>query len=1151
MIKRYRCTLLGAMACLLSVLHAHADNPTLVGEHVSVGQKVADLVGPGPLGEEFYYASYIYELTSGTFDLVSVNPLTGAMQVYPGPSEVGARGMVVGRDGKIYIGTCWHAKIMEFDPHTGTYTDHGTPGGSYAETFISEIALGSDGNIYGGTYPNAKLIRYNTATKFVEDLGKVGEENDQYVRGITASTNGYVFGGTGSVDAKIVAYQIATGEKRVLLQSNKPGFAKVYRARGADENVYAKFEDGRMYRLNGFDPPAPVTGFSTLAKNELSDGSRVNMPTGGFGDITVTQGTTTLRSFPFAYSGKARRIMTFTTLASGPTLYGSGILDFNLFSLQGTAFTNIGILGGGEAFRMIPNVDSSKVLIAAYSGRAPLMIYDPAEDLNPTSNPILAGGGSIDATWRPHAMVVASSGVVVAGGQPGYGKYGGPLIRWNLETNEVENSIPIANESPYSLVRFGEKIIGGTIIDNGTGTTPIETQATLFIWNPGTRQVEFQTKMPGAFVGCLIEKGGLIYGFSHSRLFRFNPDTRELNIGDYTGVWPVGQSVAVMPDGDIWGLAFSGIFKVDTHNNLVSIVDASIKPTSGFAAKGTDLYFGDVSKVYKYTIPFSGEFDPTPPTVTLTTPTDSTTFSLPETVSIKATALDNVGVTKIWFIRDGVVVSTDTAVPYEYKWPVADRDNGTYSWTVKAFDAAGNSAMTSPVLMTVHMDNEEPTPPNGLIPAGLVRAMDLAWTASSDSGGSGMKGYRLDVSTESTFGSFLPGWENQFLGLVVSTRVAGLEADTVYYARLRAQDNRGNLSADSATVSSRTSVLKAEIPLTDGWLWSRGTLSKAGDTWTYAESTENGGHYVYKRTTSGISTSDYAQFSVLVKATASPARDVEIMLYNTDVSSNRATARCTLSGEGAVSTVIGGESTGVTGSISAKGEGWYLCNVLAKLDSRNGSNLTFLIWGKSGGNTSYVGDPAAGFQFKNPLITILPADTTPPTIPTLSAVGGSHSLGLSWTTSTDTGGSGLARYRVDVALDAGFTTFVAGWQNRDVGVLTSATVTGLGDYTNYSVRVRAEDNASNPSGFSNAVTTRTLDTLAPTISLSTPTARTTYTTPQSVLVKATATDAVGVTKVWFILNDVVVSTDTTVTLPIQLAHHRGEQRGAYVESDGL
>jgi hypothetical protein len=158
-------------------------------------------------------------------------------------------------------------------------------------------------------------------------------------------------------------------------------------------------------------------------------------------------------------------------------------------------------------------------------------------------------------------------------------------------------------------------------------------------------------------------------------------------------------------------------------------------------------------------------------------------------------------------------------------------------------------------------------------------------------------------------------------------------------------------------------------------------------------------------------------------------------------------------------------------------------------------------------------------------------DTTPPTIPTLSAVGGSHSLGLSWTTSTDTGGSGLARYRVDVALDAGFTTFVAGWQNRDVGVLTSATVTGLGDYTNYSVRVRAEDNASNPSGFSNADAHR-WDHIH----------HTAIGAGQSHGHRRGGGD------------EGLVYLERRgglhrhgVTLPIQLAHHRGEQRGACLE----
>lgn len=1028
MIKRNRGLTFCALACLSSALCAHADNPMLVGEHVSVGQKVTELVGPGPSGEEFYYASYIYEATGDTFDLVSVNPLTGAMRVYSGPSEEGARGMALGPDGKIYLGTVWNAKIMEFDPRTGAITDHGRPGGAYAETYIPEITLGSDGNIYAGTYPNAKLVRYNPTTQVVEDLGKVGAADDMYMFGVVGSTNGYVFGGTGSVNAKIVAYRIATGEKRVLLESNKPGFGRIYRGQRPDENVYAKFEDGRMYRLNGFDPPVSVTGFSTEPKNKFSDGSQIKLPVGGFGDITVTRGSTTV-TFPFTYGGKPRFIMTFTTLASGPTIYGSGILDFNFFAIQESAFNNIGWFGGGEAYRMIPNTESSKVIIAAYSALAPLMLYDPAEKFQPGSNPILVGSGAIDSTWRPEALIVGSDNIAYAGARPAYGKVGGPLVKWDLNSHIIDVSVPIENESPYSLVKVGTKIVGGTRIENGAGTTPIETQATLFVWNPDTRLVEHQIKMPGTDVRDLIEKEGIVYGFSGSRLFRFNPNTKELNIGGYTAVWPLTQSVTIMPDGNIWGVAASGIFKVDPATDVVSIVRSTtslgLPITAGFAAKGTDLYFGSGSKLYKYTIPFTESFDPTPPTLTITTPTTGTTITFPKTMSVKATATDNIGVSKVWFFQNGSVVSTDTTVPYEHPWTMADTDNGTYTWMAKAFDAAGNSAFSAPVVVTVSMDDQSPTAPTGLTAAGGVRSVDLVWTASTDAGGSGLKGYALDVSTESSFASYLPGWENKFLGLVVSTRVAGLEADTVYYTRLRAQDNRGNLSGNSLSVSTRTSVLKGEFPLMDGWLWARGALSKSGDTWTYTESTDSGGHYVYKRTTSGLSSSDTLRFSVMVKATASPARDVDLMMYNTDATSNRATAQCALSGAGAVTSVTGGEARAVIGSINALGEGWYLCSVSAKLDGRSGSNLTFFVWGKSGGTSSYAGDPSAGFQFKNPLVVILPEDTEPPTV-----------------------------------------------------------------------------------------------------AIATPTADTTFTAPRTVPVKVTAYNNVGVAKVWFLRNGVVVSTDT-------------------------
>ncbi|MBL0059756.1 MAG: fibronectin type III domain-containing protein [Elusimicrobia bacterium] len=798
------------MACLAMGLSAYAEYPTWVGEHVSVGQKVAELVGPGPAGAERYYASYIYEGTGGHFDLVSVDPLTGVMEVFPGPSEEGARGLAVGQDGKIYLGTVWHAKIMEFDPQTGTITDRGRPGGAYAETFIAEIASGPDGNIYAGTYPNAKLIRYRPDTKSVEDLGKMGEPNDQYVISVVVSTDGFVFGGTGPINSKIVAYKISTGERQVILTTNESGFVKLFH--GRDGKIHAKCDDGRMYRLNGFNAPVSVNGFPWVYKNELNNGSRLNMPVGGFGDVTITQGTTTVKSFPFSYKGKPRRIMTFASLRNGPAMYCSGILDFNLFSLQDNTFTNIGYLGGGEAYTMIPNADSTKVLIAAYSGLAPLMLYDPAVTFNPGINPVFAGMGRIDSSWRPHTMVVLSSSVVVAGGQPGYGKFGGPLVKWNFESNVVETWIPIPNESPYSLVKFGGKIIGGTITKNGTGTTPIETQATLFIWDPDTKEVEYAIKMPGSVITNLVVREGFVYGFCDSKWFRFNPETRALVQRTQRGVWALSKSLVVMPDGNVWGLAESGIFKVDpqvdpahpTINPVTVVLSTTalgMPLTAGFAAKGNDLYFASLTKLFKFTIP-SPVPDTTPPTVHLNQPASGSIFSKVQTVSVKCTANDDTEVAKVWFLHNGVVVSTDTTVPFSYAWPITESDNGPHTLTATAFDAVGNRSTTAIMSVLVDIDATPPVAPVSLTALAVSSSsVHLSWSASTDN--VGVAGYRVDVGLDAGFAGFVDGWNDLNVGSTTTVTVSGVVPDTVYYVRVRAFDGAGNLS-DFRTVSVRT-----------------------------------------------------------------------------------------------------------------------------------------------------------------------------------------------------------------------------------------------------------------------------------------------------------------------------------------------------------
>jgi hypothetical protein len=66
---------------------------------------------------------------------------------------------------------------------------------------------------------------------------------------------------------------------------------------------------------------------------------------------------------------------------------------------------------------------------------------------------------------------------------------------------------------------------------------------------------------------------------------------------------------------------------------------------------------------------------------------------------------------------------------------------------------------------------------------------------------SGASSYRLDVSTSSTFGTYLPGYQDLPVA-VTSKNVTGLSANTFYYYRVRAYN--GNTSPNSNVIKAKT-----------------------------------------------------------------------------------------------------------------------------------------------------------------------------------------------------------------------------------------------------------------------------------------------------------------------------------------------------------
>jgi chitodextrinase len=99
--------------------------------------------------------------------------------------------------------------------------------------------------------------------------------------------------------------------------------------------------------------------------------------------------------------------------------------------------------------------------------------------------------------------------------------------------------------------------------------------------------------------------------------------------------------------------------------------------------------------------------DTTPPTVSLTAP-GSGAIVAGQTVTVSATATDNVGVTAVQFLFDGQPLGTPaTTAPFSRTWDTTTATGGPHTLSAMASDAAGNQGSAAGVSVTV--DNQAPT----------------------------------------------------------------------------------------------------------------------------------------------------------------------------------------------------------------------------------------------------------------------------------------------------------------------------------------------------------------------------------------------------------------------------------------------------------
>ena len=241
--------------------------------------------------------------------------------------------------------------------------------------------------------------------------------------------------------------------------------------------------------------------------------------------------------------------------------------------------------------------------------------------------------------------------------------------------------------------------------------------------------------------------------------------------------------------------------ELSTFTRIKSLGRNTIKYTNtGLAVNTTYSYrikakANGVTPVYSniVSITTGSSADTISPIISSISASGTSPYTTSQTVTITAVASDNVGVTRVEFYDGATLKGTYTSAPYTYAWSITSADNGTHSFTARAYDAAGNPpGVSTAISLMVNLDITPPSVPTGLTATDVAQTTaTIYWTASSDD--SGIASYSLYRN-------------NIFMASLITTTVVDplLSADTLYTYTVSAVDNAGNASAQSAPLVIHT-----------------------------------------------------------------------------------------------------------------------------------------------------------------------------------------------------------------------------------------------------------------------------------------------------------------------------------------------------------
>jgi YVTN family beta-propeller protein len=162
------------------------------------------------------------------------------------------------------------------------------------------------------------------------------------------------------------------------------------------------------------------------------------------------------------------------------------------------------------------------------------------------------------------------------------------------------------------------------------------------------------------------------------------------------------KGVSFTPDGARAYVAISG-------SNQVSVIDTATRNVIANIPVGYSPY-----ALGQFIVPPAAGSPPPPPPADTTAPGVSiaspTGGNVSGTVTVSATATDNVGVARVDFYVNGALAGSDSSAAYSYLWNTTTLGNGSATLRAVAYDAAGNVGQSS--LVTVNVANFVAPPPD-------------------------------------------------------------------------------------------------------------------------------------------------------------------------------------------------------------------------------------------------------------------------------------------------------------------------------------------------------------------------------------------------------------------------------------------------------